>query len=85
MKYTEDFTVRVEIDVQDRDVIERVTGPNGDEWRAGMYDLHTERQVLEHLAYNCVANGVGSASRLDGWADLPPEAATMRVVEANLW
>lgn len=67
----------VEVTINDPDVIERVTGPNGDEWRDGLYQLHTAQDVLEHLAANAVANGLRDASLLDGWADLPPEAVEM--------
>jgi hypothetical protein len=42
-------------------------------------DLTTEDAILRHLAYNAVANGVERANRLDGWADLADDAATMRV------
>lgn len=73
------LTVEVELTIKDPDVIERVTGPSGDEWRAQLYNLHTKADVLEHLGYNCVANGCENASMLDGWADLPPDAVEMRV------
>lgn len=45
----------------------------------------TEREGLEHLAYNAVANGVEDASRLDGWGDLDRGMVTMHVhdVEAT--
>lgn len=45
----------------------------------------TEREGLEHLAYNAVANGIENASRLDGWGDLERDMVTMRVtgVEAD--
>lgn len=45
----------------------------------------TEREGLEHLAFNAVANGIEDASRLDGWADIEPGAVTMRLqnVEAT--
>src|SRR5690242_4364091 len=69
----------VEIAISDPDVIERVTGPKGDEWRAQVYNLHTRDDVLEHLAYNCAANGAENARLLDGWADLPAEAVSMRL------
>lgn len=61
------------------DAITRITGPDGDEWRKYMYDFHTEEDVLNHFADNALRNDVEDASRLDGWADLPPGAATMRV------
>jgi hypothetical protein len=71
----------VRVTVKDPDVIERVTGPKGDEWRELLYQLHTEADVLEHFAYNAVANGVGRCNVLDGWADLPDDAATFDVVD----
>jgi len=74
-----------EITITDPDVIERVTGPKGDEWRAQLYNLHTEEDVLSHLAFNCLFNGVEQVNRLDGWADLPNDAATMvRVGDVHL-
>lgn len=62
--------VTVDIEVHDPDVIERVTGPEGDDWRAQLYPLHTREDVLNHLAANCVRNGADRATLLDGWADL---------------
>jgi hypothetical protein len=76
-----EFTRTVVVTVNDPDVIERVTGPNGDNWREQLYDLHSEEDVLAHLAYNCVANGCENARMLDGWADLPADAVTMEVVD----
>lgn len=45
----------------------------------------SEREGLEHLAFNAVANGVEDASRLDGWGDLDRDVLTLRVhdVEAT--
>lgn len=46
----------------------------------GLYeDVVTEDEILEHLAYNAIFNGVDDASRLDGWADLERGQLTMRV------
>lgn len=48
------------------------------------YGPMTVDEVMQHLAFNCVANGVEDASRLDGWADLEPGQLTMdfeRMVE----
>jgi hypothetical protein len=73
-------TVRIEIN--DSDVIERVTGPGGDEWRSFLYPLHTREDVLAHLAGCAIRLGVERVNRLDGWADLPDDAATMSVTEA---
>lgn len=77
-----EFLVAAEVTINDPDVIERVTGPKGDEWRGDLYDLHTEEDVINHLAYNCLANGCENATMLDGWADLPAEAVEMRRVIA---
>jgi hypothetical protein len=69
----------VVVTINDPDVIERVTGPGGDEWREYAYRLHTADEVITHLAYNCIANGAERANQLDGWADLADDAATMGV------
>lgn len=79
MKIVAYLQIPVLIDMGDTDAIERVTGPGGDEWRASLYDLKTVEDVANHLAFNCVANGVESAHRLDGWGDLPEGAVTMEV------
>jgi hypothetical protein len=73
----------VKITITVPDAIERVTGPSGDEWRASFYDLHTEDDVLDHLAYNAVSNGIEDASRLDGWADLERGDVTMFVTRVD--
>lgn len=82
-KHTITMEVAVEVEVNDPDVIERVTGPGGDEWRAHLYDLYTADDVLAHLAYNCAVNRCENARLLDGWADLPEDAVQMRVVGAE--
>jgi hypothetical protein len=73
--------VVVEVTVNDPDVFERITGPNGDEWRASMYNLRTEGDVLEMFFHNAVQNGCTDLGPLDGWGDLPREAATFRVTD----
>lgn len=75
--YTASAEVTVKIEVNDREAIERVTGPGGDEWRSYAYKLYTERDVLEHWAYNAVANGVERVNRLDGWGDMDDDAVRM--------
>jgi hypothetical protein len=67
----------VYVDVRDPDVIERVTGPKGDEWRQQFYPLRTIDDVLHHFAYNAIANGVLDVRRLDGWADVAEDAVTL--------
>ena len=82
-KYKVTLTATVEIEINDPDAIHRVTGPGGDEWRSQLYDLHTLRDVLNHFAYNAVANGQVTAKQLDGWADLPRNAVQFEVVEVE--
>lgn len=73
------YTVDVEVIVNDPDVFNRITGPKGDEWRAEMYNFHTERDVVEHLAFNALLNGACHVHDLEGWADLDATAARMEV------
>lgn len=75
--------VYVDIEVKDESVFERVTGPEGDEFRRALYPLHTRQDVLDHWAYNCIANGVQDANRLDGWADLEDSVVIMRVTDVQ--
>ena len=70
---------RVTIDMRDYEPMDRVVGPNGQEWRDHLYNLHTEADVLDHWAYNAAANGVTDVSQLDGWADVPPGVVTFSV------
>lgn len=84
----------VVVEINDRDVVDRCVNnapfdPNSDReadrrgWRDNFYDLRTEQDVLEHLAYNALYNGIYRVNRLDGWGDLGPDAATMRVVDVT--
>lgn len=76
--------VQVRIVVSDIDAIERVIGPKGDEWRSQFYNLETAAEVVEHWAYNAIANGIDDAYNLDGWADLPKDAVTFEVTLCDL-
>lgn len=78
-KFRVSYTVDVEVVVNDPDVFDRITGPKGDEWRAVFYGLHTEHDVIGHLAFNALLNDVRQAYDLDGWGDLDADAATMSV------
>lgn len=78
-KATVTLSCDVEITINDPDAIARATGPNGDTWRADFFGLRTERDVLKHLAFNCLANGCDTVKFLDGWADMPADAATMKI------
>lgn len=74
----------VEVTINDPEVITRYTGPGGDEMREQFYKLRTEQDVIEHLAYNCLANGCENAKLLDGWADLSGDAVAMRIVQQSV-
>lgn len=85
----------VTVTINDEDVITRVLENHDDQsvpqplgsgrgWQDYLYKLSSRDEVLHMLAYNCVANGIDDASRLDGWADLARDVATMRVDTAEL-
>lgn len=78
-KFRVTVAIDVEVTVNDPDVFERVTGPNGDEWRAHLYNFTTEDQIVRHLAYNCAVNSEVNACQLDGWADLPKTAVNLQI------
>lgn len=67
--------VEVFIDVHDPDVLGRVNDPEFREQMGPGFD--DERDVIKHLAFNAVQNRIYDVSRLDGWADLPDNAATI--------
>lgn len=79
MKRTIEVTSYVHIAIKDREPIERVTGANGDEWRAAMYPLYTEADVLEHWAASAVTCGAVDVCQLDGWADVKAGVVTFGV------
>lgn len=78
--HTIECRVLVKITINDPDVVTRAV-KNKDGWWETICPLYNEAEVLEHLAYNTVMNGVTSANDLDGWADLPRDAATMQVLD----
>lgn len=84
MKATIQLTCEVNIIIRDPAVITRYTGPEGDYMRSQFYKLHTEFDVLRHLAYNCIANGCADATSLDGWADLSKDAVSMEIDHGSI-
>ncbi len=74
-----EMQVFVKVTVNDDRVIDRPVN-NVDGWRDDLYDLRTRNEVLEHLAFNAIANGYENAKHLDGWADLPEDAVQMEVL-----
>lgn len=83
MRFLIDASIRLVVTVNNPDAIERVTGPNGDEWRSQCYRLHTVEDVIEHWTYNAVLYGIEDASMLDGWADMDAGEVTFKIEEYN--
>ena len=76
--------VELTFTIRNPDALERVVGPDGDEWRSQFYRLHTVEDVLEHWAYNALCNGIYDISRLEGWADLATTDVDIGVEHADL-
>lgn len=77
-------TVYATVAIHNPEVIERVTGPGGDEWRSMFYaDIETAEDVAEHLAFNAISNGVYDITRLDGWADCSASDVTIEVDDTD--
>lgn len=56
----------------DQIVIDAVT----EEWRSMFYNLHTPKQIAEHIAYNLIVNNA-RLTQLDGWANLSDDMAVL--------
>lgn len=89
--YSAEVEVEVEVTINDQDVIDRCVNNHNDSgepvpygqdqggFRDLYYDLGSEQEVINHLVYNCIANGKENLQNLEGWADLPENSATMRI------
>ena len=79
-------TAVMQVRVEDQgDAFTRVTGPEGDEFRAQTYGyLKTPDDVIGHWAYNAIANGYVDVCQLDGWADMDAEQITFRVGDVEV-
>lgn len=76
MTFDIDFNGIVEVTVNDPSAFDRVNEP---EWVKDYYGIDSKAAMIEHLAWNAVANGYHDASRLDGFADLEPGVITMEL------
>jgi hypothetical protein len=85
-EYVTSLTLDVEVQVNDPSVIARCVN-NQDDWRDSFYDLRTAEEVIGHLVYNYVANGVEDIRRLDGWADVAEDAVVFSPTRSGfvLW
>ena len=79
MKFRVTYLVEVEIEVSEEVTKQALT----DEWRSTFYKLASEEDVADHLAHNFVRNRA-SLSSLDGFANLPDDAATLEDEEWEL-
>lgn len=72
------FRVRMTVDVEvevDQAAIDVVD----DEWRSHLFDLHSPSDIVEHVAFNHLLNGVDDINQLDGWAHVEHGLATFEV------
>lgn len=73
------FYVRADIEIEiDQRVIDVALAP---EWRASFYDLKTEREVVEHIAFNLVQDR--RLTSLDGWADQDDGMARIEEIDVT--
>ncbi len=77
------MTVYATVIVNDREPLDRVVGPGGDEWRSQFYDLHTDEDVIEHFVFNAVTNAVHDITRLEGWADCDPDSIKIEIDDTD--
>ena len=82
-RYEVESTVYVSVTVRNLDVIDRVTGSGGDEWRSQFYDMNSAEEVVEHFAFNAITNGVHDISRLEGWGDCDPADVLIEVEDIS--
>ena len=72
VEYSASIEYYIEFKIKDgSDAITRVTGPDGDAWRADLYPLYTTEDVLEMWADNFVRRNCENINELDGWGDVP--------------
>ncbi len=62
----------------DIELDDQVINVVNDEWREGLYDLHTPEEIAEMVGRCMVINGA-KLSSLDGWTDQPDENAIIVV------
>lgn len=83
--YLGEMRVQATVTIHNQEVLTRVTGPDGDEWRSQFYDLRTAEDVIQHFIFNAVTNRIHDISRLDGWADCDPSSVTIEIDDTDTW
>lgn len=78
--YSVETTIYTTVTIRNPEVIERVTGPGGDEWREQFYPtMFMAEDVVEHFAFNAISNKVHDITRLEGWADCSADDVLIEV------
>lgn len=75
--FTRIVEVEVEIRTDDETLIEEAALFESER---NCHSFQSIDDVLDHLVFNCIRNGVTDARRLDGWSDLEPGTLEMEVV-----
>jgi hypothetical protein len=84
--YLVETSVYATVTIRNPDVIERVTGPGGDEWRSQFYaTIESDQDVVEHFAFNAITNGVHDITRLEGWGDCDRDDVLIEIDDTTHW
>ena len=85
-KFNLHFSVYSEgVDIAVIELDQQVFDAVDDEWRSMLYDLRTDKQIVEHVGYNLICNRI-KLSQMDGWADQPNDNARVLVwPDLNQW
>ena len=85
MEFEIGIEATVRIVVSDTAPADVFTRAEAKEFQDALYgdSVRDKDTILAHWAYNAVANGVSTASRLEGWADLDRDDVYMIVRSAE--
>lgn len=77
------ITVSFEVDIRfvEDEVWQRCVN-NTDDWRGMFYPLLTKDDVVKHIAYNYIANGIDKINRLEGWGDLKGDEVEYTTIDS---
>lgn len=85
-RYLVTATIYAVVTINNPEVVERITGPGGDEWRSRFYgDMLDAEDVVEHFAFNAICHGVHDITRLDGWADCDEGDVTIEIDDCDFY
>lgn len=79
MKFNVEITLDAEVDIA-QEVLDSVD----DDWREFLYsDILTEYDVVKHITYNMIVNGL-PLSHIDGFAQFSDAEATCKVYDEDV-